>query len=61
MSTKVKGGKKDTLAHHGLIKLIVYEALGNLKYKVPSEDFVDMDKWAFLDAQESMREQIPEE
>jgi hypothetical protein len=61
MSTKVKGGKKEALAHHGLIKLIVYEALGNLKHKVSWEYFVDMERKAFLEAQEAMKEQIPKE
>jgi hypothetical protein len=58
MSTKVKKGKQEFLAHHGLIKLIVFRyALRSLKHIILWEDFVDMDQQAFLEVQAEMSEE----
>jgi hypothetical protein len=46
--------KKYALAPHILIKLIVCEALENINVKVSWEEFMNMDKWAFLESQQSI-------
>jgi hypothetical protein len=56
MSENVQKGKKDALAPHGLIKIIVCEALQNLNVKVSWEQCVDMERWVFLESQNSIRE-----
>jgi len=60
MSTKVKKGKFDLLAHHGLIHLMVSDALRNLKHIILWEYFVDMDEQAFLEVQEDMSQEKKE-
>lgn len=37
------------MAHHGLIKLIITNALVELQHSIPSVDFIDMDKKTFLE------------
>jgi hypothetical protein len=44
MHNKVKGGKWDTLAHSAIIRMIVLETLGNMRYRVPWVDLLDMEK-----------------
>jgi hypothetical protein len=57
MSLKVQKGKQDFLAHHGLIKLIVSDALRSLKHNILWEYFINMDLQAFEEAQETMSEE----
>lgn len=47
----MKEGKQQQLAHHGLIKLIVKDALNRLRVLVLWSTFKDMDREAFLDTQ----------
>jgi len=49
MRTKVEYGKHNYMAHHGLIKLIITNALVELQHSIPSVDFIDMDKKTFLE------------
>jgi hypothetical protein len=60
MSAKVKRGKHEFLAHHGLIKLIVSYAMRNMKHRILWVDFLDMDKKYFLEIQEEMMQQSQE-
>jgi hypothetical protein len=48
MSEKVQKGKKDALAHHGLINIIVCEALGKYECQSVMGIFMDMDKVGLL-------------
>jgi hypothetical protein len=57
MSLKVKKGKQEFLAHHGLIKLIVSYSLRSLKHKILWEDFINMDLQAFEEAHAAMSEE----
>ena len=43
MSHKYREGKHQHLAYHGLIKLIVEDALNNLTILVPWSNFIGMD------------------
>ena len=42
MSIKVQEGKHQQLAHHGLIKLILEDALQNLRFPIAWTTFADM-------------------
>lgn len=49
MSEKVREGKHQHNAHHGLIKLIVMDDLSYLKNPVLWTNFVDMDREVFIE------------
>jgi len=51
MSQKVREGKHQHLAHHGLIKLIVVDALNHSRFPVIWSKFVDMDRETFIETQ----------
>jgi hypothetical protein len=57
MSLKVQRGKQEFLAHHGLIKLIVSDALRSLRNKILWEYFINMDKQSFEEVQTTMSEE----
>jgi len=44
MNIKVQEGKHTQLSHHGIIKLILEDALRNLKVPILWSTFVDMDR-----------------
>jgi len=49
MSQKVREGKHQHLGHHGLIKMIVVDALSKLIIPVLWSKFIDMDREASID------------
>jgi len=51
MSQKVREGKHQHLGHHGLIKLIIVDALNKLKIPIIWSKFIDMDRDALIDTQ----------
>ena len=51
MSQKVREGKHQHIGHHGLIKVIVVNALNKLRIHVLWSKFIDMDREAFIDTQ----------
>lgn len=51
MSHKVKEGKHQKLAHHGLIKLILEDALSQLRIPILWSTVRDMDKEVILEIQ----------
>lgn len=51
MSQKVKEGQQQHLGHHGLIKIVVEDALNKLRVPILWSTFKDMDREAFLDTQ----------
>jgi hypothetical protein len=57
MSLKVQRGKQEFLAHHGLIKMIVSDALRSLRHIILWEYFINMDRQAFEEVQEAMSEE----
>jgi hypothetical protein len=57
MGLKVKKEKKKNLAHHGIIKLIVSDALRSLKHAILWVYFLNMDLQSFEDSQEEIREE----
>jgi len=57
MSLKLQRAKQEFLAHHSLIKLIVYDALRSLKHRVMWVDFINMEKQAFEEVHEAMSEE----
>ena len=67
MSHKVRQRKYHHLAHHGLIKLIMNDALRRLNLPVSWSSFIDMDREAFIATQtgktsaSSLREREEEE
>ena len=52
MSIKVQEGKHQQLAHHGLIKLILEDALHNLRISIAWSKFADMQKEGAIRAKE---------
>ena len=44
MIHRIKEGKHQHLAHHGLIKIIVEDALNKLKSPIPWSNFIDVDR-----------------
>lgn len=51
MSHKVREGKHQHLADHGLIKLVVMNALSHLRVPALWTKFVDMDREDFIETQ----------
>jgi len=58
MSVKVQKGKEEELSHHGLIKLIMCDALERQIAKVSWEDFIIMRKEEFISLQDAFKETI---
>lgn len=50
----MKEGNHKYLANHGLIKLIVIDALEGLQHPISYTNLVDMDRQAFIEAQEEL-------
>lgn len=48
LSQKVRKGKHQHLGHHGLIKMIVVDALNELRIHVLWFNFIDMDREVFI-------------
>jgi hypothetical protein len=44
MSSKVKKGKEESLAHHGLIKLLVCDVIERKVVIIPWKEFVTIDR-----------------
>ena len=57
MSLKVQRGKKEFIAHPGLIKLIVSYSLRSLKHRIIWAYFINMDIQYFEQVQEAMSEE----
>lgn len=51
MRQKVREGKHQHISHHGLIKIIVMDALSHLKNPVLWAEFLEMDREAFIETQ----------
>jgi len=51
MSQKVREGKHQHIAHHGLIKLIVMDSLSHLRNHVLWNDFMEIDREIFIETQ----------
>lgn len=49
MIQKVREDKHQHLGHHGLIKLIVVDALNKLRIPILLSKFIDMDRETFID------------
>jgi hypothetical protein len=57
MSLKVQRGKQEFLEHHGLIKMIVFDALRSLKHRILWSYFINMHKQYFKEVHEAMSEE----